>query len=119
MSWKPVCATDAVEQHTLREFDVGGIPVLIANLGDEFRAYPPMCPHMEEPLAESGVCKLDVMTCTKHLWQWNLRSGEGVSPPENSRQMLMYDIKQEDGQLLVNIESELEYDFDDEDDEED
>jgi toluene monooxygenase system ferredoxin subunit len=119
MSWKPVCSTHAVEQHTLREFDVDGIPVLIANLGDGFRAYPPMCPHMEEPLAESGICKQDVMTCTKHLWQWNLRTGEGVSPAENNRQMLMYDIKQEDDQLMVFVENELEYDFDDEDDEED
>ena len=114
MSWKAVCSTTDVAENALKVFDVEGIPILVANLGDAFRAYPPVCPHMEEPLAESGICKDGILTCTKHLWQFDMRTGEPRGPAE--RPMLMYPVKQEGDQVMVLVEQELEYDFDDEDD---
>ena len=113
MSWKHVCATDEINENELKQFDVDGIPVLIANLGDEFRAYPPVCPHMEEPLEESGICEDGVLTCTKHLWQFDMRSGEPIDPAE--RPLLMYEVKQEGDGIYVLAEQELEYEFDDDD----
>lgn len=114
MSWKTVCSVSDVAEHALKVFDVEGIPILIANLGDDFRAYPPVCPHMEEALEESGICKDGILTCTKHLWQWDMRSGEPRGPAE--RPMLMYEVKQEGDQVMVLVEEELEYDFDEDDD---
>ena len=38
-----------------------------------FRAIPPLCPHMEEPLEESGIIANCALTCTKHLWSWDLQ----------------------------------------------
>ena len=113
MNWKAVCSTGDVEPGGIREFDIDGTEILVSNVDGTLRAYPPMCPHMEEPLGESAFCKGPVMTCSKHLWQWNLETGEPVGPGENDRCMLMYETRMEDGQLLVNLEQELEYEFDD------
>ncbi|OED36135.1 (2Fe-2S)-binding protein [Chromatiales bacterium (ex Bugula neritina AB1)] len=114
MSWKTVCSTDEVGEHSIKLFDVDGVSILVANVGDGFRAYPPVCPHMEEPLIESGICANGQLTCTKHLWQWDMRTGEPKGPAEKC--MLLYEVKAENGQVLVNLEQELEYDFDEDDD---
>lgn len=117
MSWKRVCAAADVEANNLKLCTVNGVEILIANLGDEFRAYPPMCPHMEEPLSESGLCKNGVMTCSKHLWQWDMRTGEEQGPAE--KPLLMYEVKREGDDVVVFFEKELEYDFDEDDDDDD
>lgn len=113
MSWKAVCATDAVAENSLMQFEVDGVNILIANVGDGFRAYPPVCPHMEEFLADSGICSAGVLTCDRHLWQWDMKTGEPRGPAE--KPLLMYDTKQENGQVMVFIEQELEYEFEDDD----
>lgn len=116
MTWKRVCSVDDIAENSLKRFDVDGIPMLVANLGGEYRAFPPACPHMEEPLEKSGVCKDGVLTCTKHLWQWDMRTGRECGPAE--KPLLMYEIKRDGDDLLVMAERELvyEYDEDDEDD---
>lgn len=109
MSWKPVCAVGDVAENTMKKFDVDGVEIIVANLGDEFRAFPPLCPHMEEPLADSGLCNAGVLTCTKHLWQWNMRTGEKMGPAE--RDLLMYELKQEDGKIYALVAKELVYEY--------
>ena len=117
MTWKRVCAVDELPADTLREFEVDGIRFVVASLGDEYRAIPPACPHMEEPLAQSGLCADGILTCTKHLWQWDLRSGEERGDAE--KPLLMYDTKVEGGDLLVFLDRELEYEYEEDDDEDD
>jgi len=56
MSWKAACTVTDVESQSFKLFDVEGVPILIANIDGEWRAYPPVCPHMEEPLMDSGLC---------------------------------------------------------------
>jgi len=114
MTWKHVCGVDDIEPDTVKKFDVDGINIVLINLGDEFRALPPMCPHMEEDLAESGVCTGGMLTCTKHLWQWDLRTGTRQDPAE--KDVLMYDVRCEDGKVMVSISEELKYEFEEEDD---
>lgn len=117
MSWKRVCSADAIAENSLKQFEVDGVRILIANIGDGFRAYPPLCPHMEEPLAQSGICGDGVLTCTKHLWQWDMRTGEARGPAEKA--LLMYDVKLDGGDVLVFVEKELNYEYEAEDDDED
>jgi len=112
MSWKRVCGAGDVAKHQIKKFDVDGIRILVANYGDGFRAIPPLCPHMEEPLEESALIEGQVMTCTKHLWQWNLKTLEMAGPAE--KPLLAYEIKQDGDDVLVFVEKELEYEFDDE-----
>jgi|SRR6056297_3360950 len=114
MSWRRICDAGSVAENQLKKFEVDGIPVIVANYGEGFRAFPPICPHMEEPLAESGLIEGKVLTCTKHLWQWDLRTKE-MAGSETERPMHFYDVKEEDGAIHAYIEEEHVYDFDEED----
>ena len=94
MVWKRICGAEEVAENAVKKFDIDGIPILLVNYGTGFRAIPPICPHMEEPLEESGVVVRCVLTCTKHLWAWDLKT-------------------QENGSVLANVEEELTYEFED------
>jgi toluene monooxygenase system ferredoxin subunit len=111
MTWRKVCSVDDLADRTLKQFDVDGVAVLIARLADDFFAYPPLCPHQEEGLESSGVCDGKVLTCTKHLWQWDMRTGQEMGLAE--KPLLMYEVKAEQGDVYVFVEQELKYDYDD------
>jgi toluene monooxygenase system ferredoxin subunit len=99
-----------VAENTVRLFDIEGVPVLLVNYGAGYRAVPPVCPHMEEPLEESAVVVHCILTCTKHLWAWKLDTLEMQG--ETEKPLKTYELKQEDGSILVNVEHELVYEFD-------
>ena len=103
MNWKRVCATGDVPQNTLLRFNVDGIDIVIANYDDGFRGFPPFCPHMEEPLTASGMLDGGVLTCSKHLWQWDLRTGEMAGMAENP--LLMYEVKTEGDDVMADMEA--------------
>jgi nitrite reductase/ring-hydroxylating ferredoxin subunit len=110
MTWTRVCDVGEVAENTVKEFDIGGIPILLVNYGAGFRAIPPVCPHMEERLRDSGVVARCVLTCTKHLWAWNLATLEMQG--ETEKRLKTYDVKEEGGEILADIDAELKYDFD-------
>lgn len=110
MSWTKVCSAGDVAEGSFRKFDINGISLIVANVGGEFCAYPPLCPHMAEPLEVSGVCDGSVLTCTKHLWQWDMRTGAAQGMAE--RELLMYPVSRKGDDIEVNLEKELAYDYD-------
>ena len=117
MAWKHVCDTAEVPVGVVRKFDVEGVPLVVVNYGGGFRALPPVCPHMEEPLDESGVVVNCVLTCTKHLWAWNLSTLELIG--ETEKPLETYETKVDDGALLANIDKEIVYAFEGADDDDD
>ena len=117
MAWKTICSTNDVAPHQLASFVVDGITVIVANLGDDgFSVFPPACPHMEEPLQQSGMCAGPVLTCSKHLYQWDMRTGEAAGPAENDLVLLRYESKVEGDDVLASIENELVYEYDNDED---
>jgi toluene monooxygenase system ferredoxin subunit len=114
MTWKRVCKVADVPENTLKKFTVDDVTLVIANYGDGFRAIPPLCPHMQEPLEESGVIANCALTCTKHLWSWDLSSLDMLG--ETERPLQSYEVKLENGDILAFIDKELVYEFEDEDD---
>ena len=115
MSWLKVCKTTDVPENSLKKIWVaGGIPVLVAHYNGGDRAMPPVCPHMEEPLEESGVIAGCVLTCTKHLWAWDLATLEMQG--ETERPLKSYEVKVDGDDLMAFVEQELLYEFEDEDD---
>jgi toluene monooxygenase system ferredoxin subunit len=114
MTWKRICDVAEVAENSVKRFDVDGIPIVVANYGEGFRAIPPVCPHMEEPLAESAVIARCILTCTKHLWAWNLKTL--AMQGETEKPLKTYEIREESGAILANIEDELTYEFESEDD---
>jgi toluene monooxygenase system ferredoxin subunit len=117
MSWKRICAVGEVAENSIRKFDVDGVLILIVNYGQGFRAIPPVCPHMEEPLAESGVVARCVLTCTKHLWAWDLLTLDMQG--ETGRPLKTYELREDNWDLFARVDEELIYEFDAEDDMED
>jgi toluene monooxygenase system ferredoxin subunit len=114
MSWKRVCRATDVPENGLKKFTVDGVTLVIANYGSGFRAIPPLCPHMEEPLEESGVIAECALTCTKHLWSWDLSSLAMLG--ETERPLKTYEVKLENGDILAFIDKELLYEFEEADD---
>ena len=110
MARKRLCSVGEVAENGLTKCEVDGVKVLVAKIDDEFHAYPPLCPHMAEPLEISGVCDAGTLTCTKHLWQWDMTSGAEQGMAE--RPLLMYPVSREGDDLWIEIEQELVYDYD-------
>ncbi len=115
MSWKAVCKADEIEENALKFFDIDDIEFVVIRVADGFVAIPAYCPHMEEPLAESGMCGGGLLTCSKHLWQWDLASGEARG--ETEKPLLMYQVRQDGDDVMVLLDEELVYDWDDDEDE--
>ena len=111
MSWRRLCSPDDVAQGTLKKVEIDGIAIVVARVGGAFAAFPPLCPHMAEPLEVSGVCDGGTLTCTKHLWQWDITTGteEGMA----EKPLLLYPVKIEAGEVWIDFEQELVYDYDD------
>ena len=112
--WRRVCAAADVNDGELKRFQAGEIAVVVVGVGDEYRIIPPFCPHMAEPLHESGICRAGTLTCSKHLWQWNLLTGKEQGPAE--RPLLFYQSEVRDGEVWACVDKELVYEFDEEDD---
>ena len=117
MSWKRVCSAADVPADSVKKFTTGGVAMVIVNYGGGYRAMPTMCPHMEEPLEESGAVANCVLTCTKHLWSWNLKSLEMQG--ETEKPLKCYDTKEEDGAIFAFVDKELVYEFEDESEDDD
>jgi len=105
--WKKVCAADDVGENEIKEFDVDGTKVAVARSDDALFVYPLRCPHMDEPLS-TGMCDGATVTCSFHLWQWNMKTGESTGEAEVD--LLIYPTKVEDGALLADMSTELTYD---------
>ena len=101
-TWKRVCRPDEVPAHGMRQFAVNGTDVLVVNAGGEFFAVQAICPHEAVALAD-GVHDGEVLTCLEHLWQFDLRTGEPRGDAE--RGLTTYRIKQEGGELYVELEA--------------
>jgi len=111
--WIKVCLAEDVPENKIKKFPVGDFDIVIANYGDGFRAFPPVCPHMREPLDVSGFIDNDVLTCGKHIWQWDLRACTKASTMTEEN-LLFYELKEEDGDILVDISEQLSYAWEEE-----
>ena len=118
MPMKKICAVGDIPPNSMKKINVGHFHVMVANTGKEFRVFPPVCPHMEEPLEESGVIDAQcVLTCTKHLWQWDLNSMTPTGAAE--KPIETYACKVEGGHVLADVDVEIVYDFEEDDDTDD
>ena len=106
MTWKKVGPSGDIAEDAVAEYDLDGTKIAVVRAGDDIFAYPLTCPHMEEPLS-NGFCDGETVTCSFHLWQWDLRTGESTGEAEVD--LLKYPVKVEDGNLYVDITNILSY----------
>jgi toluene monooxygenase system ferredoxin subunit len=110
VAWHRACCVDEVADNRLTKVSVDDIVVLVTRIGDSFIAIPPHCPHLAEPLEMSGVCSEGILTCTKHIWQWDLRTGSELGDAE--KPLALYPTKRVGDEVWIDVEREFTYDYD-------
>ena len=80
MAFERVCRLDDLWQGEMENFEVSGTEVLLIHLDDgSIHAIQSICPHQEVELV-NGSLEGKVLTCSMHLWQFDVSSGEGINP---------------------------------------
>lgn len=73
-----VCNMSEIPISGMKDFKTeDGSNVLIANFGERYYAYSSICPHQGTCLSE-GFYDGAVLTCRKHLWQWDITTGKAI-----------------------------------------
>jgi toluene monooxygenase system ferredoxin subunit len=76
--------------------------VLLVNLGaGEIRAYDNRCPHAGSRLSEGRLIST-TLQCATHLWEFDVRTGDGVNP--RNCKLRRYPVRIVDGVILIRIE---------------
>ena len=88
-----------VPADTMLTVEVGGESVLIANVDGKYYGMGAICTHEEWDLSE-GTLEDTAVTCAGHGTVWDLKTGKGVFD-ETLRDEPLYDVREEDGILLV------------------
>ena len=75
-----LCSTDDVAPGAALKVEIEGLTLAVFNVGGEFYVTDDACTHGPGSLSE-GYIEDDVVECNFHNGQFNIRSGEVVSPP--------------------------------------
>lgn len=98
--WQAACDAAKLEGEEMLECRVGNREILLVRVDDRVIACPAICPHMEERLAH-GFADGNVLTCSKHLWQWDLQTGAPIGLAE--RPLPVAPVRIEDGKVFVDM----------------
>ena len=76
-----------------------GSDLAIYNVDGEFYAIENSCPHRGAPLTEGVLCG-HIVECGLHGWQFDVRSGECLTVPDQIR---TYQVTVENGLLILSV----------------
>ena len=94
-----LCSVSDIPTNGMQNFKTDdGLEILVANFNDSYYAYSDSCPHQGTCLSE-GFYDGAVLTCHKHLWQWDVTTGKPIGLAEASLEG--YRVKVADGKLYV------------------
>ena len=92
--------TSEIAPGQIREFQLDGHTVAIANLGGTFYAIDNTCLHRGGPLGQ-GVLDGQKVTCPWHGWQFDVRTGKTPLGPRIKQ--AVYEVKIEGQDVLVAV----------------
>ena len=78
MSWQPVVKLSDIREDEIYPANVDGVDLILLRHEGGISAYLDSCPHEGAQLS-FGDREGDVLICAKHLWEFDVRSGEHVS----------------------------------------
>ena len=97
--WVTVARTGDLEQGEMIGATVGGLELLVANIGSRYCAIGAVCTHEGGPLAD-GDLYASTVTCPWHGSEFNVESGEvEIGPAEDP--VPVYDVRVEGGEIQV------------------
>ena len=95
MAFLRTARKDEVPAGSIREFQVEGKAIALANVSGKFYAINNTCLHRGGPLAE-GELNGNVVTCPWHGWQYDVTSGKLTMNPAIGEQCYPVEIRGED-----------------------
>ena len=99
----PMMAAD-IPPGTCMTGRVDGKDVAVFNVDGEFYAIQANCTHAGGPLCEGSIWG-DIVTCPWHTSEFNVRTGEVVSPPAE-HPLATYPVTVDNGMITIGPESE-------------
>ncbi len=100
-----ICKLADIPVNGMKDFEIeGGLKVLVANFGEQYYAYNGNCPHQGTCLSE-GFFDGAVLTCRKHLWQWDITTGKSIGLAEAPLEG--YQVEIEKGEIFVRPDNAL------------
>ena len=94
-----VADTNDIQTSQMKEVQIDGQDVCIANVGEKYYAIGNVCTHEGGPLAD-GVLESYEVECPWHQSKFDVRTGEVTSPPTSEPEPT-YEIKVDDNSILV------------------
>ena len=76
--WQPVLEFDEIIEGGINKASAGGFRLILLQIEGELYAYEDACPHERHPLS-LGEFEGDILTCAKHLWEFEVRTAEPLS----------------------------------------
>ncbi len=80
MGFVRAAKTDEIPAGTIREFQIDGTTVALANVSGKFYAINNTCMHRGGPLGQ-GVLAEKVVTCPWHGWEFDVTTGKIAQNP--------------------------------------
>lgn len=77
----PVATVAELPKNGMKQVEVFGRPIIVANTGREIVAFAQACPHADTSLFK-GKLKGRMIFCPLHYYMWNVSSGEPVEPAD-------------------------------------
>ena len=102
MAFTSVCPASAVNEGTMRLFQVGKKSVLLVwPTGGELKAYRGRCPHADMPLNEATF-NGQTVTCPHHQWSFDGTSGKCVTHIVRNA-LHAYAVRVENDEIQVDV----------------
>ena len=101
--WRYIAPLDAVPRGGMREFEVGGLSILVCRVYSELFAVRNQCPHLGLRM-EAGRLQEFELNCPHHGACFDIRAGRPVSGPAVTP-LVTYPCEERDGHIYVELES--------------
>lgn len=94
-----VLKTSDLAEGQMKTVDIGGIEIVIANVGGTFCAFGNICPHEEAPLVD-GEIDGDAVVCPWHFTRFDMRTGEALDGVTD-QPIPVYEVRVENDEVHV------------------
>lgn len=92
-----------VPEGDIKKVDVGGAPVALYKIGGQIFATTNICTHEECVLDENHMINGEVVECTCHGSQFNIKTGANVLPPA-AEPLKVYSVSVEGEDIFIETE---------------
>lgn len=92
----------SVSENGMTSIKINGQPLILTKWQDTIYAISAYCPHAAADLNNGEIYKGRV-DCPEHGWRFDLKTGRTLFPPDEACRLKRYEVKEEEGILLVKL----------------